>query len=201
MQITSHPNFLQKSSSNYQSPLGLSCLFNWLQIGNYSRVPKVVFSALLCKSGLGSLVPHFVKGKLKLAFLFVCSLFTYWHVKIAAETETKESILTSSYVHGKGWGQKEKRESEDEMNGWHYQCNGHELEHTLGDGEDKEAGCAAVYGVTKSWTWLGNWKTNVHISVAYYLLSNYFKHALIDTYKQSAEHNKPPWCSLFYPER
>ena len=78
MQITSHPNFLQKSSSNYQSPLGLSCLFNWLQIGNYSRVPKVVFSALLCKSGLGSLVPHFVKGKLKagLFYLFVLCLLT-----------------------------------------------------------------------------------------------------------------------------
>ena len=29
---------------------------------------------------------------------------------------------------GKDWGQKEKRASEDEMAGWHQQCNGHELE-------------------------------------------------------------------------
>ena len=35
----------------------------------------------------------------------------------------------------KDWGQKKKRASEDEMAGWHYRCNGHELEQTLGDGE------------------------------------------------------------------
>ena len=34
----------------------------------------------------------------------------------------------------KDWGQ-EKRASEDEMAGWHHQCNGHELGQTLGDGE------------------------------------------------------------------
>ena len=59
---------------------------------------------------------------------------------------------------GKNWGQKEKRASEDEMAGWHHWCNGHELGQTLGDGE-REAWCAAVYGVTKSWTWLGDWTT------------------------------------------
>ena len=31
---------------------------------------------------------------------------------------------------GKDWGQKEKRASEDEMAGWHHQCNGHELGQT-----------------------------------------------------------------------
>ena len=38
------------------------------------------------------------------------------------------------------------------MTGWHHQCNGHELEHTLGDGEDQEAWRAAMYGVAKTWT-------------------------------------------------
>ena len=33
----------------------------------------------------------------------------------------------------KDWGQ-EMRVSEDEMAGWHHQCNGHELGQTLGDG-------------------------------------------------------------------
>ena len=36
---------------------------------------------------------------------------------------------------GKDQGQKEKRASEDEMAGWHHQCNEHELRQTLGDGE------------------------------------------------------------------
>ena len=35
----------------------------------------------------------------------------------------------------KDWGQKKKRVSEDEMAGWHHQCNGHELGKTSGDGE------------------------------------------------------------------
>ena len=34
---------------------------------------------------------------------------------------------------GKDWGQKEKTVSEDEIAGWHHQCNGHELGKTLGD--------------------------------------------------------------------
>ena len=36
---------------------------------------------------------------------------------------------------GKDWGQKEKRASEDEMAGRHYQYNGHEFGQTLGDDE------------------------------------------------------------------
>ena len=35
---------------------------------------------------------------------------------------------------GKDWGQ-EKRVTEDEKFGWHYQRNGHESEQTLGDSE------------------------------------------------------------------
>ena len=72
--------------------------------------------------------------------------------------------------------------TEDEMVGWHHHLNGHEFEQTLGDSEgqgslavygvsqsltrlkrlsssrlwqlvmDREAWCAAIHGVTKSWT-------------------------------------------------
>ena len=48
--------------------------------------------------------------------------------------------------------QEEKGTAEDEMAGWHHLLNGHEFEQTLGRVKDREAWCAAVYGVAKSWT-------------------------------------------------
>ena len=39
--------------------------------------------------------------------------------------------------------------TEDEMVGGHHQLNGHEFEQALGDGEDREACCAAVHGVAE----------------------------------------------------
>ena len=45
--------------------------------------------------------------------------------------------------------------SEDEMAGWYHRSNEHELGQTSGDDEGREAWCAAVHGVTESWTWPG----------------------------------------------
>ena len=59
---------------------------------------------------------------------------------------------------GKDWGQREKRASEDEMTGWHHQCNGHELGQTLEDGEEQRPGVLQSMG-SQSWTWLGDWTT------------------------------------------
>ena len=53
---------------------------------------------------------------------------------------------------GKDCWQEEKGVTEDEMAGWHHQLNGHEFEQTPGDTKDREVWCAAVHGVTKSWT-------------------------------------------------
>ena len=46
--------------------------------------------------------------------------------------------------------------TEDEMVGWLHQLKGHGFEQTPGDSEGWEAWCAAVHGVTKSWTRLRN---------------------------------------------
>ena len=48
---------------------------------------------------------------------------------------------------GKNWGQKENRVSEDEMAGWHHQCNGHEPGQTPGDGEGQGGlACCSPWG-------------------------------------------------------
>ena len=48
----------------------------------------------------------------------------------------------------------------DEMAGWHHQLKGDEFEQTPGDSE-REVWCAAVHGVTKSWTQLSDWTTKI----------------------------------------
>ena len=58
---------------------------------------------------------------------------------------------------GKDWGQEEKETTEDEMVGWHHQLNGHESEQLWEIVKDRKAWCAAVHGVTKSWTKLSGW--------------------------------------------
>ena len=57
----------------------------------------------------------------------------------------------------KDWRQEEKGMTENEMVGSHHRLDGHEFEQALGVDVDREAWCAVVYGVTKSWTRLSNW--------------------------------------------
>ena len=49
--------------------------------------------------------------------------------------------------------------TDNEMIGWHHRLKGHEFEQTSGDGGDMEAWCAAVHGVTESWTQLSDQTT------------------------------------------
>ena len=44
----------------------------------------------------------------------------------------------------------------NEMVGWHHQLDGHEFEQAPGVGEGREAWCAAVHVVAKSWTQLSD---------------------------------------------
>ena len=68
-----------------------------------------------------------------------------WILTGRADAEDETPVFWSPYVNsqligkvpdvGKDWEQKEKRVSEDEMGGWHYQCIEHELGQTPRDGE------------------------------------------------------------------
>ena len=50
-------------------------------------------------------------------------------------TEAKSWLTEKTPDAGKNWGQEEKGAAEDEMVGWQYWSNGHELGQTLGDAE------------------------------------------------------------------
>ena len=45
------------------------------------------------------------------------------------------------------------------MVGWHHWLDGQEFEQAPGDGKGQGMWCAAVHGVAKDWTQLGDWET------------------------------------------
>ena len=59
----------------------------------------------------------------------------------------------------KNWGQEENGPTEEEMVGWYHRLNGLNLSKLQEIVKVREAWCAAVHGVTRSWTQLSNWKT------------------------------------------
>ena len=50
-------------------------------------------------------------------------------------SDANRRLIEKDPYAGKDGGQKEKRASEDEMAGWHHQCNEHGLGRTPGDGK------------------------------------------------------------------
>ena len=58
---------------------------------------------------------------------------------------------------GRDWGQEEKGTTKDEMAGWHQWLDGHKSEWIRELVMNREAWCAAIHGVTKSWTRLRDW--------------------------------------------
>ena len=82
-------------------------------------------------------------------------------VPILWPPDVKRWLIGKDPVTGKDWRQEEKRVTEDEMVGWH-----HWFKWDMNLGKlwemvrDREAWHAAVPGVMKSRTWLGDWTTS-----------------------------------------
>ena len=81
---------------------------------------------------------------------------------------------------GKDWGQEKKGKTEDEMVGWHHSMDSMDmcLSKLQETAKDWEACCAAVYGVTKSWTQLSDW-TAAAILITKIIKKQEFKRAEI----------------------
>ena len=72
---------------------------------------------------------------------------------------------------GKDWGKEEKRETEDELTGWHHWLKGHEFEQTPGDSEGQgRLVCFSPWGCEELDTteWL-NSNNNKVTRILYYL--------------------------------
>ena len=72
---------------------------------------------------------------------------------------------------GKDWGQKEQIASDDEMAGWHYWFNGHELGQTSGDGEGQGGlACCSPWSCKESD--MTGWLNNNNVLYVYIICRN-----------------------------
>ena len=71
--------------------------------------------------------------------------------------------------------------AEDEMVGWHHRLNGHKFDQSPETVEDRGTRCAAVCGVTKSWTRCSNWTTATSQNVTLKILAFEKKYSFVVT--------------------
>ena len=119
------------------------CGDNLFQLWCWRRLLSVPWTARkLNQSILKEIFPEYsLEGPmLKLMLQYFCHLMR------------RANSLEKDLDAAKDWGQKEKREAEDEMVGWHHQLNGHEVGKLWEFLLDRETWRAVVHGVAKSQT-------------------------------------------------
>ena len=111
-----------------------------------------------------------VNPKVNQCWIFIGRTDAEAEVPLLWPPDVKSWLIGKDPHAEKDWGQLEKRETEDEIVGWHHWINGHEFQHTPGDMKDRETQRAEVYGVTKSPAWLSNWTatTTKHLETIRY---------------------------------
>ena len=78
-------------------------------------------------------------------------------LKLTLATSCKELTGWKRPWCWEGLGQEEKETPEDEMAGWHHWLDDMSLGKLRELVMDRQAWCAAIHGVAKSWTWLSDW--------------------------------------------
>ena len=113
---------------------------------------KTLESPLDCKE----IQPVHLKGNQ--SWIFIGRTDVEVETVILWPPNSKNWLIGKDPDSGQDWRQEEKGITEDEMFGWHHWLYGHEFEQAPGAGMDMCAAWhAAVRGVTKNRTQLGNW--------------------------------------------
>ena len=82
--------------------------------------------------------------------------------------DQKNWLLGKDPDAGKDWRWEEKGMTEDEIVGWHHGLYGHEFEYAPRVGDGREAWCAVVHGVARSWTWLSDWTDWLRLAIGWF---------------------------------
>ena len=107
-----------------------------------------------------------VNPKVNQCWIFIGRTDAEAEVPLLWPPDVKSWLIGKDPHAEKDWGQLEKRETEDEMFGWHHRLNGHEFEQTPGDSEGQGSSvCYSPWGHKESdmTEWVNN-SNNINAS-------------------------------------
>ena len=85
--------------------------------------------------------------QIKQPWVFIGKTDTEAEAPVLWPPDVKSWLIWKDSDAAKDWGQEKKRVTEDEMVGWHYWLNGHELEQTLGHSKGQRSlVCCSLWG-------------------------------------------------------